>query len=170
MVTNDWYCRLFVESALTELWIHRGEAMQARSQAERFLSITLKTSERTFQALAWEANARVSMAELDWASAQDHIAKALSMIESYEVPLAAWRVHATAAQLNERAGRADLALRSREVSRATVLKLANSLPPDEPLRGIFLSATKLREIVGDLEASGSSAKRAGAASIAQSFP
>jgi hypothetical protein len=144
--------------------------MQARSQAERFLSITLKTSERTFQALAWEVNARVAMAEFDWSSAQDHIAKALSMIESYEVPLAAWRVHATAAQLNERAGRADLALRSREVSRATVLKLANSLPPDEPLRGIFLSATKLREIVGDLEASGSSAKRAGAASIAQSFP
>jgi hypothetical protein len=45
--------------------------------------------EHTWHALTWEANARVAMAAHDLTRAQDCIAKGLSAIEGFEVPLAA---------------------------------------------------------------------------------
>ena len=51
----DWYWRMLLESALTEVWLAQGDLAQARAQAERFLQVTLATEERTWQALAWEA-------------------------------------------------------------------------------------------------------------------
>ena len=75
MVLLDWHCRLLLESALTELWLAQGDLAQARSQAERFLQVTLATEGRTWQALAWEAHARVAEAELDLQRAQECIAQ-----------------------------------------------------------------------------------------------
>jgi hypothetical protein len=46
-------------------------------------------------------------------------------------------------------GNQDLAERHRELSRDTIMKLANSLPADEPLRQTFLSAPAIRKILGD---------------------
>jgi hypothetical protein len=106
-----------------------------------------------WQALAWEANTRVAMAELDVPRARDCVAKALSAMEGFEVPLAAWRVHATASELHSSADR-DLAARHLALSRETILKLANSLPAEEPLRRIFLSALMIRRILGDSETPG----------------
>ena len=94
--TCTWYWRIPLENALTELWLAKGDLAQARLQAERSLAIALASAEHMWQALAWEANARVAMAELDVPRARDSIAKALSAMEGFEVPLAAWRVHATA--------------------------------------------------------------------------
>lgn len=148
---HDWYWRMVLESYLTDLWLAAGELKAARVQAERFLSVTLKTAERTWQALAWEANARVALAENDLARTQDLIAQALSAMEGYEVPLAAWRVHATAAELFERAKNPALSEHHRELSRATILKIAASMAPEEPLRKTFLSAPRVREVLGDAE-------------------
>jgi len=153
MVMLDWYWRMLLESGLTEVWLAKGDLVQARSQAERFLEITLATSERTWQALAWEANARVAMAEDDVQRAQDCIAKALSTMEGFEVPLAAWRVRATAADLAQHAGNEELAAHNRELSRATILKLANSLPAEESLRNTFLSAPSVSKVLGNAERS-----------------
>src|SRR5258708_31970022 len=94
-----WIRRMPLESALTELWLAKGDLAQARPQAERFLKIALATAEHTWHALAWEVNARVAMAALDQTRAQDCIANGLSAMEDFEVPLAAWRVHATAFEL-----------------------------------------------------------------------
>jgi hypothetical protein len=105
-----------------------------------------------WQALAWEASARVAMAELDVARARDSIAKAFSSMEGFEVPLAAWRVHATAAELHQSSANRDLAEQHLALSRETIMKLANSLPAEEPLRRIFLSAPMIRRILGDSEA------------------
>jgi tetratricopeptide (TPR) repeat protein len=158
--TCTWYWRMPLESALTELWFAKGDLAQARPQAERFLAITLAAAEHMWQALAWEANARVAMAELDAPRAQDYIAKALSAMEGFEVPLAAWRVHATAFELYRNSGDRDLAERHRALSRETIMKLANSLPAEEPLRKIFLSAPMIRKILGDGETPKSRAKEA----------
>ena len=59
---------------------------------------------------------------------------------AFELPLAAWRVHATAADLEPGSGNLKAARLHRDLSRATILRLANSLPEEEPLRKIFLSA------------------------------
>jgi ATP/maltotriose-dependent transcriptional regulator MalT len=147
MVMNDWHCRLVVESALTELRLAKGDIVHARAQAERFLQAALATAERTYQAFAWEVNARVAMAESDLARAQDCIAKALLTMEGFEVPLAAWRVHATATELYTLVGNKKSAEHQRELSHATILKLANSLPAEHSLRKTFLSAPSVSKIL-----------------------
>jgi DNA-binding winged helix-turn-helix (wHTH) protein/tetratricopeptide (TPR) repeat protein len=157
---NDWYWRMPPESGLTELWLAEGNLAQARLQAERFLSVTLTAAERTWQALAWEANARVAVAERDAPRAQDCIAKALSTMEGFELPLASWRVHSTASEFYRNSGDRDLAERHLALSRETIMKLANSLPEDEPLRRTFLSAPMVRKILGAGETPGSRAREA----------
>jgi tetratricopeptide (TPR) repeat protein len=144
-----WVWRMPLESALTELWLAKGDLAQARPQAERFLKIALASAEHTWWALAWEVNARVAMAELDLTRAQDCIAKGLSATEGFEVPLAAWRVHATAFELYQNSGDRDLAESHLALSRETVMRLANSLPTEEPLRQTYLSAPVVRKILGN---------------------
>src|SRR5216684_422606 len=146
----DWYYRMLLESALTELWLAKGDMKEARTEAELFLTATLATAERTWQALAWEVNGRVAMAQLDIERARDCIAKALSTMEGFEVPLAHWRVHATAAELYRAIDNSESANHHRELSRATILKLADSLPAEEPLRRTFLSAPSVSRVLGDL--------------------
>ena len=126
MVIIDWYWRMQLQSSLTELWLAKGDLKQARIEGARFVQVTLTTAEHTWQALAWETNARIAMAELDLDRARDCITKALSTMEGFEVPLAAWRVHATAAELYRASDNSESADRHRELSRATILKLADS--------------------------------------------
>jgi hypothetical protein len=61
--------------------------------------------------------------------------------------LAAWRVHATAAHIDEESGNHEAARAHRELSRVTILRLANSLPEKEPLRESFLSAPAVARIL-----------------------
>ena len=63
----------------------------------------------------------------------------------------AGRVHATAAELNERTGNSGVADHHRDLSRATILRLAQSLPEAEPLRCTFLSAPAVAKVLGDAE-------------------
>ena len=91
------------------------------------------------------------MAELDLDRARDYIAKALSTMEGFEVPLAAWRVHATAAELYRASDNSESADRHRELSRETILKLADSLATEETLRKTFLSAPSVRRVLGNVE-------------------
>jgi hypothetical protein len=93
------------------------------------------------------------MAQHDLQRAQVCITNALAAMEGYEVPLAHWRVHGTAFELYERMEDRKAAEEHRQISCATIMKLANSMRTDEPLRGIFLSAPAVRSIVADEEAS-----------------
>jgi DNA-binding winged helix-turn-helix (wHTH) protein len=123
------------------------EAWQRALSAERQIvfitgepGLSFATAERTWHGLAWEANARVALANQDRTRARECIGEAVSAVEGFDVPLATWRVHATAAHIEEESGNSDAARSHREVSRRTILRLANSLPEEEPLREMFLSA------------------------------
>jgi hypothetical protein len=143
-VLLDWYWRAPVHSALTELWLNKGDMEKARYEAREFLRASLKTRERSHQALAWEANARLAMNLGDHAAVEDCIGKALSLVERWELPVAAWRVHATAAEATTDA---ELARVQWRLSAETITRLADSLSPTEPLREIFLSAPPIRRIL-----------------------
>jgi DNA-binding winged helix-turn-helix (wHTH) protein/tetratricopeptide (TPR) repeat protein len=147
-VIFDWYWRMPLEAALTELQLAQGDIEEAKRYAQQFLEAALATEEHTWRALAFEANARVAIAEGDLPGAQDSVARGLREMEGFEVPLSAWRVHATAAELYARHGNNDLAGHHRDLSRATILKLANSLAPDDPLRRTFLAARPVRKVLG----------------------
>jgi hypothetical protein len=147
-VALDWYRRMQLESGLAELWIAKQDLSLARPQAQRFLDATLSSEERTWQALAWETNARVALVESGTKRASECIAKALSAIQGFEAPLAAWRVHATAADLYDREKNRELAEHHRDLSRATILSLADSLPQDSSLRKTFLSSRIVAPTIG----------------------
>ncbi len=170
MVINDWYCRMPLQSGLTELWLAKGDLPQARTEAERFLQVTQATAERTWQALAWEANARLAMAEVDLERTRDCIAKALSTMEGFEVPLAAWRVHATAAELCRGRKNSESSEHHHQLSRATILKLADSLAAEEPLRKTFLSAPSVRKVLGNADTINDARSRSPAKRVSRSAP
>ena len=146
-VIHDWYCRLILEQALTDTWLAKGDLTRARPEAERLLELTLATAERTWQALAWETSARVAMAGGDFHRARACIDNALSTMEDFEVPLAGWRVHASAAELERRRGNERAAEHHRSLGGATALALANSLADHPRLRETFLAAAPVRAIV-----------------------
>jgi len=144
---TDWYVRMPLQQGLVEAWLCKGDLENARAEAEESLGATLATGERTFRALAFDANARVAMAEQDLDRALECVGKAEQAMEGFEVPLAHWRVHGTAYELHRRLGNRDLEHSHRELSCATIMKLANSLPTDEPLRQTFLSAPQIRKLL-----------------------
>jgi DNA-binding winged helix-turn-helix (wHTH) protein len=146
-VIHDWYCRLVLQSVLTDLLLAKGDLGSAREAGEAFLAITGATAERTWQALAWEANARIAIASLDPRRAEECIAEGLSTMNGFDVPLAAWRVHATAAELSEQLGDTETAKHQRELGRATVLRLGNSLGPEDSLRARFLSTPSVSSLL-----------------------
>ncbi len=146
-VIHDWYCRMLLEQALTDAWLEQGDLKQAGAEAERFVAAALTTAERTWQALAWEASARVAMAEADRGRARTCVDKAVAAMEGFEVPLAAWRVHASAAELERRLGNQRAAGRHRSLGRSTVLALADSLVDYDQLRKTFLAAPPVRALI-----------------------
>jgi DNA-binding winged helix-turn-helix (wHTH) protein len=146
---SDWYNHMLLQWGLAEAWLSKGDLEKARIEATEFLNVTLATDEHTFWALAYEANVRLAIAEQDLERAQEFLAKALESMEGYEVPLAHWRVHGTASELHKLLGNRDLVEGHRELSRATIRKLADSLPAEEPLRETFLSAPLVRRILSD---------------------
>jgi len=143
---QDRHSRMFLGWGLTNVWLAKGDMEQARREGDAFLKSVL--NDRTWQALALEANARVRIAECNFGEAQDYIDPAVKLVEDFELLLADWRVHGTAADLQIRLGNRDLAQVHLERSRGTILKLADSLPPDDRLRTVFLSAPITGEILG----------------------
>jgi DNA-binding winged helix-turn-helix (wHTH) protein/tetratricopeptide (TPR) repeat protein len=143
-VLLDWYWRAPLHAALSELWLKKGDIEKAREEAQEFLNASLKTRERTYQALAWEANARIAINSQDHAVAEDCVNKALSIVERWEIPVAAWRVHATAAEASRDP---ELARQQWRLSAETIIRLADSLSQTEPSREMFLSAPRIRQIL-----------------------
>jgi DNA-binding winged helix-turn-helix (wHTH) protein/tetratricopeptide (TPR) repeat protein len=146
-VRYDWYWQMPLAAGMTELWLATGDRIRARLEAKRFVDMSLATAERTWQGLAWEANARVALANRDHDRARECIEEAVSTVQGFEVPLASWRVHATAAHIEEGSGNLESARLHRDISRATIMRLANSLPEQEPLREKFLSAPAVARVL-----------------------
>jgi hypothetical protein len=146
-VIFDWYWRMPLAAGMTELWLATGDRTRAQLEAERFLELSLATINRHWQGLAWEVNSRVALENRNLPRARECIAKAVATVHGVDVPLAAWRVHATAARIDDESGNVEGIRSHRDISRVTVLRLANSFPEEEPLRAIFLSAPAVARIL-----------------------
>src|SRR6185503_10142048 len=129
-----WYWRMNAQLGLSNAWLASGNLRNARAEADRFRESALSTAEPNLQALAWEVAARVAMAEKNWNGAEDSIEKSMEILERFEIPSTAWRVHATRSDLYRHANNEAAADTHRARAEALVLGLANSFAPDEPLR------------------------------------
>jgi hypothetical protein len=83
--------------------------------------------------------AKIALAEQQWELAEAELAQALAVLEGADVPLAAWRVYATAAQLYEQCGRSTEARQYWTHSAAVRTRLADSLGNALELRQSLLA-------------------------------
>jgi hypothetical protein len=143
----DWYWGLLQRWALAGLWLSRGELARAHDEGELLAAEAGATAERTWQALAWDVNARIALAGDDPPQARDLVERALAAINGVEAPVAAWQVHATAAEVCQALGESDSAASHRDSSRDTVLKLAASLEPYEAARRTFLTSPAVARVL-----------------------
>jgi len=138
-VIFHWYWRIAVEWALAQLWIARGDPARAGCHAKDLLALTARSAEATWRALALEVAAHIAMCERDLPRAREHITEALSVVERFEIPVAAWRVQVLAAKFFESAGDNASAQHHRELAQAATLRLERSLPPGHAFRKRLLT-------------------------------
>jgi DNA-binding winged helix-turn-helix (wHTH) protein len=147
----DWLLEMPLHHGLAVLRLDRGEAKQAREHAELLDALATRCGERTWRALAAEALALIAEAEHKPARADEQLARALSIVDGSEVPLADWRIHETAARLCRRRGRHDQAANHCARSARRIRQLAHELRASARLRDAFLASPRVRVV---LEADG----------------
>ncbi|MFH0350453.1 MAG: hypothetical protein ACHBMF_00750 [Chromatiales bacterium] len=125
-----------------------GDREQAREAAHRLCALAGRPGERTYLAQGYRLLAEIALAEQHWEEAEADIARALAVLAGAEVPLAAWRVYATAAELNDRQGRTAEARAYWNRSAAVIHALADSLEEANPLRQSLLTALPVQAILG----------------------
>ncbi len=121
-------------AGLSEAWLAQGELAKARDYAQRLQDFSAEAPERTYLALSNRLFAEIARREHALAEAETHLTTALGIVEAAEVPLAAWRVYASAAKLYEQWRRPAEAEIHRRRSAEVRLQLAASLDDTDPLR------------------------------------
>jgi DNA-binding winged helix-turn-helix (wHTH) protein/tetratricopeptide (TPR) repeat protein len=137
-VAFSWSWRIPLQIALGDAWLAKGDRETARSEVDAALALVDRTREVTWQSRAWEASARLAIVEGDRDRAGRDLARGFAAIENRDSPLAAWRLHATAARLGLRdhGSSHDHHGAGQEI----VTALAASLESRPVLRERFLSA------------------------------
>ena len=149
LVIVDWYHRIMLQGALTNLWLNRGDLDRARTEGALFMEHALATAEQSWRALAWEANARIALASDDWEKARELAERATDTVARVEAPVAAWQAYATAAEVARARGDTAMANSNAARSRDIVFSLAASLEPNAGMRQTFLSAPSVRRALGE---------------------
>jgi tetratricopeptide (TPR) repeat protein len=142
-----WYWRMTAQLGLSNVWLALGNLANARGEADAFLESALSTADPHLQALAWEMKTRIAIAEQEWDAAADHLREALSIVERFTVPVAAWQVYAIAWDFYRHAKNGEAAERNRAFAETHILTIANSFISDDPLRRSFLSAAAVRRVL-----------------------
>ena len=132
---------------LSNAWLLSGNILNARTAADDFLRSALSTSDPHLQALGWELQARVALAESDVLGARESIQQALAIVDEYEILVSAWQVYATAWQLYRNIKEHKTAETNRKRAETCIVKISNSFAADEPLRATFLAAAPVRRIL-----------------------
>ncbi|WP_158792042.1 AAA family ATPase [Granulicella sp. L60] len=146
----DWRFRLSLYAALAEFWLSTGDLEKARFEASRYLTHSLETKDFTLRTLALEVLARIALSAGDLSSAKDSIATAIHGIEKHDVPVSAWRVHATAARIFASTGEEDLERSHREAAVDGVFALADSIGVEHPLKAAFLSSPMVSKLLAEV--------------------
>lgn len=106
---------------LSNVCLSSGNLAKASREADSFLESALSTADPHIQALAWEMKTLIAMGEDAWEAAAHHLREALSIVEKFEVPVAAWQVHSTAWDFYRYAKNEAAAARNRSLAETYVL-------------------------------------------------
>jgi tetratricopeptide (TPR) repeat protein len=144
-----WAWRMMAQLDSINARLMCGDLQGIRAAADGHLESALSTSDPETRALAWEMKARVALAENDVDCARQSIGEALTIVDKFENLFAAWQTLGTAWQVYERAKEAKKAKIYRDRAASSILRIANTFAPEEPLRATFLAAAPIRQILGE---------------------
>ncbi len=142
-----WYWRMQAQLGMSRAWLETGNLVNARREADGFLESALSTEDPNLQALAWEIKARIAIAAGKWIEAEPLVLQSLAILQTFDVPIAAWRVHATAWDVYRQLRQEDKAEQHRSAAETVVRAIANSFSSEEPLREIFLKSHPVRRVL-----------------------
>jgi len=145
-----WMWRMTAQHGLSNVWLEAGDLSNARREADSFLESALSTADPYLHVLAWEMSARLAMKRQEWIHAEESIRKALAVLHNFEIPLAAWRAHATAWEFYGKTKENAAAKEHRRGARTAIFMIADSFPPEEELRKLFLSAAPIKGFVPEV--------------------
>lgn len=143
----NWPAQLLLRYRLSTYWLAQRELARARQEAERGSEIATQTGERTYLALSRRMLAEVALTQENWPQAEVEIVQALAVLEGAEVPLAAWRVYATAARVQQQLGRQAEAHAYWRRSAVVLRRLADTLGDNSALRQSLLAHPSVRPIL-----------------------
>jgi DNA-binding winged helix-turn-helix (wHTH) protein/tetratricopeptide (TPR) repeat protein len=143
-----WTWRMLAQLESGNAWLLSGNIANAREAADGFLESVLATADPYLQAFGWELKTRVAMAEGELGGARGSIQKAMAIVNEFEMLVPAWQTYATAWQLYVQVKEQKTAESYRQQAERAILEIANSFEADEPLRGTFLAAAPVRQVLG----------------------
>jgi DNA-binding winged helix-turn-helix (wHTH) protein len=111
-----------------------GNLAEARRRALQLYDFTAAAPDRNYLALAHRLLARIAVADGDPAEARQQVSRALALVESGDLPLAAWKVYQTASLVHGSLGAGDECEDYRRRSDQVIFSLAASLDHGDPLR------------------------------------
>jgi DNA-binding winged helix-turn-helix (wHTH) protein len=145
----DWYWRMMAQIGLTRACLGNGETVRASQSTADFFDSARASADPVLNALAWDLKANLALRKADFGAAHGFAEKALTALVSYDLPMIAWQVEATASRCCHSVGDASAAEHHRATSAALVNQLIHSFPKGEPLREIF--ASRPRPVTPDVE-------------------
>ena len=137
-VLMGWVLAMIAGSGLARLHLGAGRLDEAHREASRTLEVAESAGERTAAAVARRTLAEVAFRQTKKDVAKREITRALAHLEGDPTPLAAWRVHLTAAEIFG-TSKPQLAEQHRTRARQTAESIAASLADGDPLRESLLS-------------------------------
>ena len=143
-----WYWRMQAQLGMSRAWLAAENFTNALHGADGFLESALSTDDPNLQALAWEMKARSAIAMGEWANAESFVSQSLAILQRFDLPIAAWQVHATAWDVCRQLRNEEKAEQHRSAAETVVQTIANSFAPEEPLRDVFLNALPVRRVLG----------------------
>ncbi len=144
---RDAHLRMPLLHGLAECWLERADLDRARGAAAELWDTAAQPGERTFVALSARMLARVAVAGGDRDRARAEIGRALGLIQNGEASLAAWRTHATAAEICELQGDSGETMRHWKASAETLRELALALADYPTLSQHLLTNPAARSIL-----------------------
>jgi DNA-binding winged helix-turn-helix (wHTH) protein/tetratricopeptide (TPR) repeat protein len=150
-----WRTRMFAQRGLGEACLALGDL--ARIDLDALAASVRDTRDFYTAGFTRELCARVALASGALESARQHILQALETLSAADIPVVAWRVHATASDVYRQtdASNADI---ERNNAEGVIMRIASSLEGVEPLRTSFLAAEPVRRVLERRPVSATSAR------------
>jgi tetratricopeptide (TPR) repeat protein len=138
----EWYWRMISEFGLVGAYLDLGSLDQANTAAQQFLDDALTTDDPALRAPAWDAMARIAAVKGEFPRALEYMQHAFASLENHDLPSVAWRLHATAAQLQIQLQDFEASERHCLESASSLNRAAASFGGNDPLRRSLMSAAE----------------------------